>query len=29
MDNTVFIEEIGKSMILLLKSGILLLKHLY
>ena len=29
MDNTAFTEEIGKSKILLLKSGILLLKYLY
>ncbi len=29
MDNTAFIKEIGKSKILLLKSGILLLKYLY
>ena len=29
MDNTAFIEEISKSKILLLKSGILLLKYLY
>lgn len=29
MDNTAFIEEIGKSKILLLKSGILLLKYLH